>query len=73
MQYFREKLKMGVFDMIYVVTAVTIKEDILMQDFVLKYFLRMLAVAIRMKTSSKVNDMLLSLYLEVLIIYSSKC
>ena len=43
--------------MIYVVTAVTIKEDILMQDFVLKYFLRMLAVAIRMKTSSKVNDM----------------
>ena len=26
MQYFREKLKMGVFDMIYVVTGVTINK-----------------------------------------------
>ena len=60
--------------MIYAVTAVTInKRRHTNARFRLKYFLKILAVAIRMKTSSKVNHMLLSLYLEVLIIYSSKC
>ena len=48
-------------------------EEMLKKEFTLKYFLEVSVVIIRTNPPSMINRMLPSLFLELVIIYSSKC
>ena len=55
------------------ITLVAINyEEMLKKDFALKYFLEVHVVVIRPNPPSKINHMLLSLFLELVIVYPRK-